>query len=594
MASPELAGGDGSYDFHLRSLSAASRDSAAASDPASDPNLLQSRVCEMCREAKEARDEMVARAFPVMSKLFQRCAAAQTQAVASTGVLLLVRRLFSIRSVNILFLTLFYGSKAGTILQFFLDFGEAVLHDADGSLKTFFRSCLSREFADPIVAERTLEFLVANKTKILNSFPTLIPQFYPLLLKLIASNGERLEKKFLEVLPLMMSAGSFLPLFLSLMDLPMLVVALEKVERSSGTLIGSSIATIQKSAAPEMLLQLMDEAYTGSAIEDSSGNLGSDDSSPLDLADPMFLDLLKDENDGIAAKHWISPTISSTLQAAVNSPQSDRLKQSLEMAPRFLSLYFATALRVVNDSLLCALIPVVMSRYAAMFPDKVFSFEVRKRLSDFILAAFQRSPDIIAVLKKPITDRLGEAHDNPAKTELALHLCRAIGEHGAGGINRKDVARELFENLELLLYENLATSRLGLSQEPGFDSMGASSRKSSQARFLCFVVTAIAKLATCHSELLPRARVSLAKVARSRTSDRRVWQRACDYLALMNEPAICLSVLGPSTAQGNYPGIVDWSEGGTKMVAHIPFYLLAEQKGPPFHDFSFADLLPTE
>jgi len=41
-------------------------------------------------------DEMVARAFPVMSKLFQRCAAAPTQAVASTGVLLLVSRLFSV------------------------------------------------------------------------------------------------------------------------------------------------------------------------------------------------------------------------------------------------------------------------------------------------------------------------------------------------------------------------------------------------------------------------------------------------------------------------------------------------------------------
>ncbi|CAD6333306.1 unnamed protein product [Miscanthus lutarioriparius] len=187
-----------------------------------------------------------------------------------------------------------------TILQSFLDFGEAVLHDADGSLKTFFRSCLSREFADPIVAERTVEFLVTNKTKILSSFPNLIPQFYPLLLKLIASNGERLENKFAEVLPLMMPAGSFLPLFLSLMNLPMLVVALEKVERSSGTLIGSSIATIQKSAAPEMLLALMDEAYTGSAIEEPSGNSGSDDSGPLDLADPMFLDLLKDENDGIA------------------------------------------------------------------------------------------------------------------------------------------------------------------------------------------------------------------------------------------------------------------------------------------------------
>jgi hypothetical protein len=69
------------------------------------------------------------------------------------------------------------------------------------------------------------------------------------------------------------------------------------------------------------------------------------------------------------------------------------------------------------------------------------------------------------------------------------------------------------------------------------------------------------------------------QVARTRTSDRRVWQRACDYLGLMQEPAICLSVLGPSTAQGNGPGIVNWSEGETKMVAHVPFYLLAEQKG---------------
>lgn len=37
---------------------------------------------------------------------------------------------------------------------------------------------VNREFADPIVAERTLEFLVSNKTKILNSFPTLIPQVH--------------------------------------------------------------------------------------------------------------------------------------------------------------------------------------------------------------------------------------------------------------------------------------------------------------------------------------------------------------------------------------------------------------------------------
>lgn len=73
-----------------------------------------------------------------------------------------------------------------------------------------------------------------------------------------------------------------------------------------------------------------------------------------------------------------------------------------------------------------------------------------------------------------------------------------------------------------------------------------------------------------------------SQVARSRISDARVWQRARDYLGLMNEPAICLSVLGPSRPSSGHmlcPGVVNWSEGGTKMVAHIPFYVLGEQEG---------------
>lgn len=44
------------------------------------------------QEAKEASDEMVAWAFQVMSKLFERCATAPTQSVASSGVPILVSR----------------------------------------------------------------------------------------------------------------------------------------------------------------------------------------------------------------------------------------------------------------------------------------------------------------------------------------------------------------------------------------------------------------------------------------------------------------------------------------------------------------------
>ncbi|XP_058072615.1 uncharacterized protein LOC131221378 isoform X2 [Magnolia sinica] len=544
---------DMDWDFHIRSLSANVRDSSSASDPASDPSLLPSvkKLYEMCKA--DNSDDLIPRVYSHINKLFQRSIASLTQTRTSNGLLLLA------------------------ILQFFLDFGEVVLHDADPSLRTFFRSCLSREFADPVVAEATLDFLNQNKLKLLNSFPTLLPQFFPLLLKLIAWNGEKLVESFLQVFPGMMSPGSFLPLFPSLVDLPILVVALEKVERSSGSLIGSSIASIQKSTAPEMLLALMDEAYTGSTIEDRGGDSGSDDNSTIDVSDSMFLDLLKDENDGLAERHWTSPGIVAALQAAINSPQSERLRQAIHMAPRFLDLYFAIALQDVNDSLICALIPLTLTRNATIFPDKTFSFEVRRRVLEFMLAAFQRSPNFIALLK----------------TELALQLCWAIGEHGGGGISHRDAARELFESLELLLYENLSSSRLGLSQESALSTDATAFRKSSQARLLCFVVTAIAKLATCHRELLPRARVSLAKVARSQSSDMRVWRRARDYLGLMNEPAISLSVLGASSGSHPSPGTVNWSEGGSKMIAHIPFYILAEQEGPPFHDFSYSDILPS-
>ncbi|KAI9126751.1 hypothetical protein K1719_002347 [Acacia pycnantha] len=94
-------------------------------------------------------------------------------------------------------------------------------------------------------------------------------EFFPLLLKLVAWHGESL------------------------------VVALEKVEKSSGPLLGNGIASIQQNAAPKMLLALMDEAYTGSTIEDGAGDSESEDSSAIDVDNPLFLELLKDENDGL-------------------------------------------------------------------------------------------------------------------------------------------------------------------------------------------------------------------------------------------------------------------------------------------------------
>lgn len=49
-----------------------------------------------------------------------------------------------------------------------------------------------------------------------------------------------------------------------------------------------------------MLLALMDEAYTGSSIEDRGADSGDENDRSIDVADSLFLELLKDENEGLS------------------------------------------------------------------------------------------------------------------------------------------------------------------------------------------------------------------------------------------------------------------------------------------------------
>lgn len=556
------------FTHYLRLLGHYARETSASPDTAQDNAVTEAinKLRSMC----ERNVELVGTVNTPISKLFQRCATSVTQYRSSTGLLMLA------------------------ILQFLLDFGEYILHDADLSLDIFFKSCLSRQYADSVVAAATLDFLNHNKEKLLLSHSALLPQYFPLLLKVIVWNGVMLDEAFLQLFPALMGPSSLLPLFPAVLDLPTLVLALESLERRSGSLLGDNVLIAQKNPAPEALLALMDEAYTGSSTADQGGDSSDENISSQDEAEALFADLLRDENDGLTERHWAFHGMAAALEALMGRSQSDRLKHALKLVPVLLQIYFGVAIRDANDSLLCALLPILFLRMDAMFPDKEFSAEARKQCLEFMLAAFQQSPHFISLLKKPIMDKIGQPYTNLAKAELGLHLCWAVGEHGGGGPSSKGATRELFECLELLLYENLALRGVTAQALDSTQSAegGIMYERSFQARLLCFVVTAIAKLANLHRELGPRARVCLAKVARShQVLDKVVWRRARDHLGLMHEPAICSSILGPLAGYNDQPGNVCWRDGNTKAVAHIPFYLLQEKEGPPFHDFSLADVL---
>jgi AP-5 complex subunit zeta-1 len=94
----------------------------------------------------------------------------------------------------------------------------------------------------------------------------------------------------------------------------------------------------------------MDEAYTGSAIADVGAEPGGDGQpSARDEADALCSELLRDENEGLAERHWSYPGMAAALQSLMGSVQSQRLQHALSLTPSLLSVYFAVALRDVND-----------------------------------------------------------------------------------------------------------------------------------------------------------------------------------------------------------------------------------------------------
>lgn len=56
-----------------------------------------------------------------------------------------------------------------------------------------------------------------------------------------------------------------------------------------------------------------------------------------------------DKLNVLQERHRASPTLNAALQAAASGPQSERMKQTLKIAPRLLDVYFSVTLRDAND-----------------------------------------------------------------------------------------------------------------------------------------------------------------------------------------------------------------------------------------------------
>lgn len=565
----------------------ASNGNSNGSETSSDSSVTHAvRQLQITCQSGGGPSDLLPRALPGLARAFQRTVS-QTSPTSDTVYLLLA------------------------ILEFYLTFGEEVLHEADKTFHGFFRSFLSRQYADPFVAVAVTTFLNQQKSKLLTLYPTLLPQHFPLLLKIQAWHTPKVDVEMLDLFPAMVAPASFLSLFPSLLDLPTLVLALEDYEKTAGSLPGEPASAAPKPPAPEDVLALMDAAYTGSTVTGRADSDSGDEAGERrgwESVAALFKELMKDENDGLMEGHWSHPGLPAALLSSLGTSPSDRLQGVVQIVPKLLRIYFEVALRDVEDERLAALLMMLFQRVDSMFPHPIFCREVQQACLEFTLSVFERSPALVAVLKKPIIACIGQPFATPAKAELAMHLCWAVGEYGGGGEGHRGEAIQLFECIELLLYENLAASIAAvkdpepeLKSSKGGVSMGSSYNR---PRLLCFAITALSKIATCHRDLDPRARVCLLKVTRSsQFLDKRVTRNAIEHLGLMRSPAICSKILipwrGERGEKGEKEGQSGWQDrtevlrGKVQAPATIslPFCILSERRGLPLHDFSLDDVM---
>ncbi|MFQ6645697.1 hypothetical protein Gotur_019569 [Gossypium turneri] len=93
----------------------------------------------------------------------------------------------------------------------------------------------------------------------------------------------------------------------------------------------------------------------------------------IDVADPVFLELLKDENDGLAVWNAIGLLL-GLLQYYKLQQIALRCSFSLSIDTDCLHLNLCSCLSFV--ALICALIPILMARNSTLFPDKNYMYEV--------------------------------------------------------------------------------------------------------------------------------------------------------------------------------------------------------------------------
>jgi AP-5 complex subunit zeta-1 len=341
------------------------------------------------------------------------------------------------------------------VLEFFLHHGEVVLYDPEPLFRQYFDGFVAETFVDPLMAIETLIFLARHKV-VLSNTSNVFQQHFHVILRILAWFPVESVDLVAEILPACIGPNTCLELFHTLLDLPLLSAALERLHRDHQH---ATTAANERGGSGS-------QSYSGSVLSNQSAS---------EHYGILFNMLLRKES-GIVVNFWdsvqtmnqvkeFSTEVEKAGGTTTSSPNSSpnltrRLAACGDAVATLCNTFYDVVTAYADETLLQQLVGLAIERMdqlaCYMHPVKA---TIRNILLQRTLAIIRKHPVCVVNLKETIMQVIGESIHNPARRELLLHLCWSVGEYASPVLLPSCTSQLLFdyeEALELLLFEVIA------------------------------------------------------------------------------------------------------------------------------------------
>ncbi|XP_072028896.1 AP-5 complex subunit zeta-1-like isoform X2 [Amphiura filiformis] len=431
-----------------------------------------------------------------------------------------------------------------SLLQFFINHSNSVVHDPQLSYHQFFGPLLGSYYDNQCVAMDTIIFCRDNLEHLCEN--STMERYFPNLLKILAWNPISFLAEFIHILPSMISSSSAVEMLHTILDLPCMTAALVANYRA---------------------MRLMNDPVYADTI--SPAHLKSIEGIRNPDHKPLFTYICRNQSgqgDTISKLNFLH----SLLHEMESHP---RVMTCAESVPILLKLYFNTILEYGDQALVCQLIPVILERAGLLYQIPAFQKDVRKVLSEELVSIFKQCPSLIIEERLEILDYVSALRHITGNEDFFLHVVWVVGEYTSTSYDKRcstDTIIKFYEALETLLYE---ISVLVQSTPNGKDLYSV--------RLMTVMMTALAKLASRCQDLIPRVLLCLTKIAQQQTktsSDDKhkkvLLDRANELINLLKLPDIASAILGP-------PPDINSGRWHTDNITSIPILLQAASKIVP-------------